>query len=97
MSTLQDYENRWYEREADGLRQCSKWRNGRKYLFNLDSRFNQMDFEKRVAEDRKLRNYLKETDFNKNQKNYIERTRWNHLYPKWLNYRELHMHNKIVL
>lgn len=97
MVTMKDYEDQWYERGADSHRQCCKWRNGRKYLFNLDHKFNQLDFEKRVLADRKLRGYLKETEFEKNQKNFIERRRWNYLFPNWLNYRELHMHNKIVL
>ncbi|KAH9387673.1 hypothetical protein TYRP_008866 [Tyrophagus putrescentiae] len=95
--SFRDFEDNFYEREAESLANCAKWRRGRKYLFNLDHRFNQMDFEKRVIADRKQRNYLKETDVVKNQSNFIERTRWNHCFPNWLNYRELHMHNKIVL
>jgi len=95
--SLSDYEDDWYVREADGLRQCGKWRRGRKYLFNLDHKFNQMDFERRVMAERKLRGYLKETPIVKDQENYIERFKWNHQFPNWLNYRELHMHHKIVL
>lgn len=97
MVGLKDYEDQWYVREAEGLSTCGKWRRGRKYLFNLDHKFNQMDFEKRVIAERKLRNYLKETDFNRNQSNLLERIYWNHTFPNMGNYRELHMHNRIVL
>lgn len=97
MVGFNDYESTWYEREAEGLSTCCKWRRGRKYLFDLDRKFNKFDFEKRVTAERKQRNYLKETDVVRDQTNYLERFVWNHKFPKMDNYRELHMHSKIVL
>lgn len=95
--SFRDYEDEWYNREAESARQCNKWRRGRMYLFNLNTKFNDMDFQKRIHADRKLRNYLKETDVVRDQSNFVERMRWNHTFPNWANYRELHMHNRIVL
>ena len=101
-SAFAPYEDRWYEREADGFRTCGRWRRGRKNLFNLGRKINQMDFERRIMAERKLRNTLKRLDKTTaepvmEQGNYCERINWNHVYPNWLNYRELHMHHKIVL
>ena len=97
MRSFKDYEDDSYNREAEGARLVNKWRHGRRYLFELSYRFGQMDLDKRWMAERKLRNYLKETDFANEQGNLCERIEWNHLYPKMDNYRDLHMHHKIVL
>jgi len=91
MTGFRDYESEWYLREANSLRNNTKWRYGRKKLFDLCYRMNQMDLDKRKRYEIGLHNYIKPTNFLKTQTNYLQRTNWNRKFPLWLPYRELHM------
>ena len=92
MVGLKDYENEWYSREATSLRNNSKWRHGRKLLFDLNYRLNEMDLNKRKHCEINLHNYVRPTDFVKTQNLYQERRNWNRKFPNWLPFRELHMY-----